>query len=234
MSGFVLNKATKVAEGVDERYQHHFGGRNGLKGSVPPGCSLPLHLLYTFDTLDPAFPLRVEGVRLLPLCFSFTYNGGACGYRVRSDNEIQVLYMETREIEREFPFNNYPSEFPLRKVRLEPLTYEQHKTLVFSIEAGKEALSAADRKLIFDDLKYPFTQLGGVQFMWQGIPQVHCPNPECEYSRYSCFMEVFAVVWDTPVDGVSLWSDNEYKSDVQVIFQICPKCRSIHVCNRCD
>lgn len=230
-----MTRVAQVREGVDSRFKHFFGGPHRHKGTTPKGCKAPLHLLYTFDSRDPSLPVRIPGVRYLPLYYSFVYNGGACGYRVKSDTEIEALYMQTRKVEPGFPFEKYPPEFPERRVRLRPISYEEHKTLVFSIEAGQEALSKSDCRLIVDDLHYPFTQLGGIHFMWQGVPSVPCPNPKCEYSKYTCFMDVFAVVWNEPHHGVFLWDTSDSMNDsIQIIFLICRKCFSIHACNRCD
>ncbi|GDY21705.1 hypothetical protein LBMAG56_30520 [Verrucomicrobiota bacterium] len=234
MSRFILNKIARVVEGADQRFRHVFGGPAKHKGVTPKGCKQPLHHLYTFDTADPAFPVQIPGIRFLPLYYSFPYNAGACGYRIKTETEIEVLYMETKKVERDFPYPDYPSQFPKLRVHLAPISYEQHKSLVFYLEAGIEALSDADRKFIAKDCRYPFTQLGGIHRMWQDIPEVACPNPLCEYSKYECFMDVFAVVWNEPHPGIFLW-DRETAAgcDVQVIFQICPKCYSIHACNRC-
>ena len=72
--------------------------------------------------------------------------------------------------------------------------------------------------------------------MWQGVPDVPCPNTKCKYHKFNCFMDVFAVVWNRPVPNVYLWDDDPDTRDdleVQVIYQICPECQSIYVCNRC-
>jgi len=234
MSSFILNKVARVVEGADKRFRHVFGGTAKHKGVTPKGCKLPLHLVYTFDTADPAFPLQIPGIRFLPLYYPFPYDAGACGYRVKSEIEIEVFYMETKKVERDFPFADYPLQFPERSVRLASISYEQHKSLVFYLEAGVAALSGADREMIAKDYQYPFTQLGGIHRMWQGIPTVACPNPSCEYSKYECLMDVFAVVWNEPHPGVFLWDrETADNCDVQIIFQICPKCQSIHACNRC-
>ena len=234
MARFILTKVARVVEGTDLKFRHVFGGHGKHRGTTPKGCKQPLHLVYTFDTSDPAFPLRIAGVRYLPLYYSFPYNAGACGYRVKSETEIEVFYMETKKVERNFPYADYPSEFPEHPARLSPITYEQHKALTYYLEAGKEALDDSDRRLILEDFRYPFTQLGGIHRMWQGIPTVPCPNPSCDYSKYDCFMDVLAVVWNQPHPGIFLWdNDDSDGCDLQVIFQICPKCHAIHACNRC-
>jgi hypothetical protein len=246
MNHFILNKVARVIEGTDEPFRHVFGGRGRHNGTTPQDCKTPLHLLYTFDTSDPAFPLQIPGIRHLPLYYSFPYNAGACGYRVKSETEIEVIYMETKEIEPDFPYENYPSEFPERNVRLAPISYEEHKSLIFYLQTDdKEILSDADRNLIFGEFDYPFTQVGGIHRMWQDVPDVQCPNKSCENSRFRNCLKVFAVVWNRPHEGVFLWEkpskarykwdkDNDgHNDDIQVVFQFCPKCFSIHACNRC-
>jgi hypothetical protein len=227
-----MTRVARVVEGRDKQFQHLFGGRIPYSGITPTGCKLPLHLLYRFDTDDPAFPLKIPGVRFLPLFFPFQYDGGACGYRVKSDTEIEILYLQNKRIVKDFPYEDYPSEFDERHVRLEPITYEQHKVIAFLLEGGEKALSKKDHKLLFTDLRYPFSQLGGIHELKQGFPDVACPEPTCENSRCSDFMEVFAVVWHEPHPGVFLWDSSA--DDVQLIFLICPTCHALHACNRCS
>jgi hypothetical protein len=229
-----LVKVGRVVDGRDKSFHHVFGGPGKHLGVTPQGCTQPLHLVYTFDTTDPAFPFQIPGIRYLPLYYSFPYNAGACGYQVKSETQIEVLYMETKVVAPKFPYDNYPSEFPKRDVRILQLSYEQYKTLVYFLEADDAPLSEEDHKLIEDDFHYPFTQLGGVHRMWQGIPDVPCPNKSCVNSRTDNEMEVFAVVWNEPHKGVFLWEkDDNGGCDIQTIFQVCPKCYSIHACNRC-
>ena len=154
---------------------------------------------------------------------------------MKSEAQVEVLYMETTKIEPNFPYKDYPSEFTKKDVRILPVSYEQHKTLVYYLEAGDEALNDEDRKLVLKEFHYPFTQLGGIHRMWQGKPHAPCPNKSCMNSRFSCFMEVFAVVWNEPHKGVFLWDDEDENQgcDTQLIFQVCPKCFAIHACNRC-
>src|SRR5688572_18448505 len=99
MSKFILNKVARVVDGKDKKFRHVFGGPGRRKGITPKGCKLPLHLVYTFDTADPAFPVQISGIRSLPLYYPFRYDGGACGYRVKSEEEIEVFYMETKKVE---------------------------------------------------------------------------------------------------------------------------------------
>lgn len=238
MSGFVMKSIARVVPNVPGPFHHRFGGTPVHRGIKPRGNSQPLHLLYTFDTKDRLVPVRVRGARYLPLYYCFPYNGGAVGYRVISDEEIKILYLQTKHVEPDFPYENYPNEFPETPVSLTPISYEEHKTLVYYLTCEdynlrKKYLSKQDSTFLKQS-GYPFTQLGGIQRMWQDVPDVACPNRKCEYHKFNCFMQVFAVVWNQPVPNVSLWdNDPDSHLEVQIIFQICPLCDSIYVCNRC-
>jgi len=232
MSNFDLSLVARAVLGSDDKYRHSFGGPHQHRGTTPKGCAQPLHLLFTFDTTDPKFAVRIPGIRYIPLYYSFPYNAGACGYRILNDEQIEVLYMEIETTEPNFPYENYPAEFPLLPIQLTAVSYEAHKSIVFAIHVGKESLSVDDRQIVCDELGYPFTQIGGYHDLCQGVPEVPCPNVACEYHEYSCFMQVFAVIWNNPLKDISLWSKDSW-DDIQTIFQICPKCQSIHACNRC-
>ena len=237
MSGFVMNSIARVVPNVAGSFHHRFGGTPVHRGIKPRGNSQPLHLLYTFDTRDPLVPVRVPRVRYLPLYYCFPYNAGAVGYQVVSDEEIKILYMETKDVQPDFPYENYPDEFSETPVSLIPISYEEHKTLVYYLTCEdynlNKYVSKEDRAFL-KQTGYPFTQLGGIQRMWQDIPEVPCPNKQCEYHKNNYSMEVFAVVWNHPVPRVFLWDDDpKSRWEVQTIFQICPLCNSIYACNRC-
>ncbi len=239
MSGFVMKSMARVVPNVAGSFQHRFGGTPAHHGIKPGGNNQPLHLLYTFDTRDALVPVRVPGARYLPLYYCFPYNAGAVGYRVVSDEEIEILYMETKHVQPDFPYANYPNEFPETPVSLIPISYEEHKTLVYYLTCEdynlqKKYLSNEDR-VFLKQSGYPFTQLGGIQRMWQDIPEVPCPNSKCKYHKFECFMQVFAVIWNQPVPKVYLWDDDpKSRWEIQTIFQICPLCNSIYACNRCS
>jgi len=240
MGGFIMNSIARVVPYAGDSFTHRFGGPPVHRGVKPHRNGAPLHLLYNFDCEDPLVPIRMTGARYLPLYYSFPYNAGAVGYRVVSDTEIEILYMETKEVMANFPYDNYPQEFPEMRVSLMPISYEEHKTLVYYLTCEdynltKEHVSKDDRAFLKQS-GYPFTQLGGIQRMWQDVPEAPCPNKKCEYHEFDCLMKVFAVVWNQPVPNVYLWDDDPDSRDdveVQTIFQVCPLCHSIYACNRC-
>jgi hypothetical protein len=229
MNHFIENPVSRALEGACGRFRHTFGGE--LEHPVfPPGGKAPCHLLYTIDTDDPLFPVKIDGVRMLPLIYCQQYNAAAMGYRV-TGNGIEIDYIESLEWMDDFPYDHYPSSFPRRDIRLEKIEDEGARLLNRYIDAYArdwDTTEACEKDL--KSLGYPFTQFGGRHMMWQDIPDVVCPA--CNGSS----MGVFGVVWNVPVKGVYLWDDDpEYRedNDVQIIYQICSDCSAIHVCNRC-
>lgn len=258
-----MNSIARAVPDAAGSFQHSFGGSLTYRGIVPRGNSQPLHLLYTFDTTDPLFPVQLSSARFLPLFYSFAYHADGVGYRVLSDNEIEILNLKNRPDEDDFPYENYPDAFPETAVSLVPISYEEHKTLVYYLacqdydsegelkiynsyggRAGEECenydledeyLSSTDQEFLKRS-RYPFTQLGGIHRMWQGIPDVSCPNAKCKNHKSLDSMDVLAVVWNEPVPGVYIWNnDPEFRdnTEVQIIFQICSQCQSIYACSRC-
>ncbi len=230
-----MNGMARVVVGESSNFRHRFGGMPTYNGIVPPRNSQPLHLLYTFDTNDPLFPVSIPGIRYLPLFYCFPYNAGDLGYRMISEDQIEILHLTPKRTEPNFPYPNYPDHFSETSVKLVPITYEEHKTLVHYLTYEqhflKSFLSETDRNFIKENA-YPFTQLGGIQRMWQGIPEINCPNKRCENHKLGVSQEVFAVVWNQPVPDVFLWSEDS-DDEIQIIFQICTNCQAISVCNRC-
>lgn len=245
MGGFIEKSAACVVPGKAGVYGHRFGGPAFHDGAIPKGQAKPLELLYVFDCNDPLVPVGVPGVRHLPLYYGFHYDAAGLGYRVVSDQRIEILYQERDVYCADFPFDNFVAEFPQVPVSLEAIDSQDYRLLQRYIEIESQEygvrtdrLSAQD-ELRMKELGHPFTQLGGRQLMMQGIPEVKCPDDSCPNHKVEDALEVFAVVWDQPVRGVYLWDDEtdpEKRGDEwsQLIFQICPRCRAIHVCNRCD
>ena len=146
--------------------------------------------------------------------------------------------METREVQPDFPYENYPNQFPETPVALTPISYEEHKTLVYYLTCEDynlhKYLSQEDRAFL-KQTGYPFTQLGGIQRMWQDIPEVPCPNRKCKYHKFECSWQVFAVVWNQPVPGkVYLWDDDPNPAGKsRPSSKFVRYDHSIYACNRC-
>jgi hypothetical protein len=233
MARYLTGKPVKIEDGACE-YVHRFGGNVLHEISGKDSKNLKIHCLYMLDCSDPDLPIKLKGRRLLPLYYPMFNNACDFSYEVISDKKIKV-HLVSDSFETDFPYEGYPIVLPERKVRLRSLSYEQEKTLVYYYTAENrdavDALSVQDKGMIAN-LGYPFTQIGGIQKMTQGTPETKCTNSKCKCFDSPIGMVVFAVVWNTPIPDFSIWGEvGEYS---QIIFQICNKCQTIHVCNRSD
>jgi len=152
-----------------------------------------------------------------------------------TESGVTVDYIEYLDWDEDFPYDNYPTSFPEVDVRLEPVREEHYKYIKqYAYEQERyprdyNVIDQCEKALL--PLGYPFTQFGGHHVMWQSIPEVTCQNPTCGSDK----MDVFGVIWNTPVKGVHLWDEDPVvpDDDVQIIFQYCARCSSIYVSNRC-
>lgn len=233
MGYFTTGKVVRVTAGTS-KYHHRFGGRPLHRVVGRSKHRFTLHCLYLLNTDDPSLPRVLPKGRWLPLYYPLFNNACEFAYEVLDDDRIAIHRISDR-VQKDFPYKGYPEELPARPVRLKPLSYEEQKTLVYAFTArdclNEDAISSADRKLL-NRCGYPFTQVGGIQQMTQGVPEQRCPNPRCEYASYSNMHKLFAVVWNKPIPSFLIWG--EYGDCSQIVFQVCPKCSTIHVCNRCD
>jgi hypothetical protein len=233
MGYFITEKAARVVPGRS-KYRHRFGGHPMHRVVGRPEQRFTLHCLYLLNTDDPGLPRVLQQRQWLPLYYPLFNNGCDFAYEVVGDEEIVVHRVSDRG-QKDFPYPGFPKQVPERSVRVAPLSYDEQKTLVFAFTAqdqlNQEAISRSDQAFLKRH-GYPFTQVGGIQFMMQGVPRNECPNPGCKYADCSNMHEVFAVVWNRPVPDFMLWG--ELGDFVQIIYQVCPCCSTIYTRNRCD
>jgi hypothetical protein len=211
VNDFIRTPACLPVEGAGGSYAHWFGGELETP-VIPPGGNAPCHLLYTIDTEDPLFPIRIPGTRFLPLIYCQQYNAAAMSYRVEN-GKIAVDWIESSEWDPDFPYDSYPRAFARRQINLMP--------------ADPEALRLLE--LADEDNGTNESRFGGWHRLCQGSPSVECESPRCGGGS----MNVFGVIYQSPVKGVRLWDPDSDSSDVEIIYQICSSCSSIQACNRC-
>jgi hypothetical protein len=67
------------------------------------------------------------------------------------------------------------------------------------------------------------------QGLWQGAWKSRCINPECESQRKN----ILAVIDHDDVDGVHFWDKWGEGEQVQIVYEICPRCSTILATNQC-
>jgi len=217
VNDFIREPACFPVEGSDGPYTHWFGGELETP-VIPPGGDAPCHLLYTIDTEDPLFPIRIEGTRFLPLIYCQQYNAAAMSYRVENGH-ITVDWIESLKWYPNFPYDAYPRAFPRRQVTLQPADQQALHLLELAV----------DNNLIAEPPSADQSRFGGWHYLCQGVPAIKCRNPHCRGGS----LDVFGVIYQSPVKGVRIWDPDSDWSDVEIIYQICSACSSIQVCNRC-
>lgn len=173
---FHTKRIAKLRTGRPGKYQHFFGGPPRHRGATPKGRRHPVHLIYDLDLNDPKLGLQFPGITRLPLYNAIQYNCCEMIYRVADDETIEILSLSNRKWLPDHPYKDYPPEFPQAPVVAEQISYDDYKTLVFGFSTSNHPfvnmwsdLSDQDRQRA-RELQYPFTQVGGTQFMWQGVP----------------------------------------------------------------
>jgi hypothetical protein len=233
-----MRSVLRLIPGETSAYGHSFGGPAMHKGAHFGDAQRPLQLLYCLNLSDPALDINRpdEDVDVLPLYYGFQFDGCRFGYLTTSNDSIRV-FSDKQAFIRDFPYPEYPAVFPKTPVRIEPLAYDDIKTLIMAHVLYQEGdwsftrMSDADRNLLMG-WGYPFTQVGDFHRLTQGSPDSPCPNPSCNsYGRRGA-MKVFATVWNRPIPGLSLWGDEG--DFVELVYEQCHDCGAIGVSNQCD
>lgn len=241
----------KAVSGRSE-YAHTFGGPLQQKGTSREECQdLAIHLLHRLDLTDPAIPTRIPGVRWLPLYYCFDFRVDEIGYRLISDDKLEMFFPRDDpnvSEKEEWPDDDYPPRFRKRPVKVSPRDYDPlniedaffwagifgiEKLKAHHREATKDRIIELLERLDFETpesdeeleemLEFPFMQ---------GIPNDPCLNPGCANHHTKGQLQVIALVPAEPVSGVHLFG--EWGDGVRLIFQMCPKCYTIRVKNECD
>jgi hypothetical protein len=225
----------RVVLDEESPYGHFFGGPPIHEGARFEGAPIALHLLHCFNLNDPLLPIEPSiHNEWLPLYYGVPFDGCEFGYHIGSEGQLRIFSGEqvlTDDGAEEPEFADYPLEYPKVPFRLEPLTYEQERAIIYRdawLPRGGR-LSHDDRELA--EALYPYTQIGGILPFLQGPPRRMCPNPACPCHHYG-FMSPLTVVLNEPIPGLFLWG--EYGDWTQIIFVRCDECGSIYTYNECD
>jgi hypothetical protein len=222
------------------RGRHRFGGPPLHKGVIPKGTDVPLQLVLSLDLTDPSCPITNKfGIKTLPLYYPFKYGigGSEIQYAVRSDSEIEVLYLSPSEPDSTDRQYLQVDHLPESSFELVPLAYEEARILAFlESEAffphrlrirGHYEPSRADRKAI---KKLDLEHLIRIGNQCSGIPNAPdpiCRNPECERHESLAYFQAIATVPPIPVNGEDDFWYQFRGGDVRFSFGLCYFCGTI-------
>lgn len=204
------------------QFGHTFGGRPADFDLTFSGIESPPHLLYRLNLEDPAFDVVLSGVRHLPLLYGFSYahQDGVFSYQVHSDSEIEVISEADWPPDPDFPYKNYPIEFPHQSIAFERRPYDPSVAEdalrlagVFRLEhlseaELKRAIQTADDQGFFEGSGFPDWTLEeklcityDAPFM-QGRPSRTCDNENC-IAKVTGYIEPSKITFppETPLIG---------------------------------
>lgn len=249
---FLFGTSTIAAAiGGQGEYAHTFGGPPDREGASPADCGgILIHLLHRLDLTDPAVPVRVPGVRWLPLYYCFDFRVNDLGYRLVSDDRL-VTYFPANECNvsdhESWPADDYPAAFPASPITVAAHPYDptdREDAYAWAGVFGIDRLSKRDRAVLkrraakeadlfgypppeTDDELQPFLTLPFLQ----GRPTDACLNPDCPNHTAPGRLRTFALMPAEPVPGVQTFGP--LGSEVRLIFQICDRCSTIRASNEC-
>ncbi|MFO1054681.1 MAG: hypothetical protein U1F36_20860 [Planctomycetota bacterium] len=202
----------------DEDFQHIFCGTNDTAGAECPNCRRPMLRQLLLDGRDRRLQLDRIGVERLPLLFCWTCPLSlGTAYRVEPDGSVELLRFSRGEPAADFPYSEYPTQFPKAFARLDPVPHQIGER-VAAMNAGIESIDDPD-----DSTMIPRHQLGGEPYFVQGRPFVRCSV--CKRPA-----AILASIGDMTVDGRG-FTGNAF---VQTWFALCGPCRVVRSGQMCD
>ena len=197
---------------------HAFGGspKFNYSGIHPP---VPIHHFLTIDTFDKYSPLRIVGLRYIPLVYPLAYaqGGGEVVYRVGPNASIHLLHLS--EYSPDGPKYFELDELPSRFAGLKPLSYAERRISGSDVRP----LSLLDRMRMKRLWNNDCFRLGGSMEMNSRLKHGEC-TPVCSGKRFAYFPA-------TQIPFGDIW--HEFSSDVRFCFAMCIFCGTIHGYNEC-
>ena len=208
-------------------FRHRVGGPSSVSGTIPSQGPAPIHHVMTLDLADSRVPFAQPGLRELPLFHPFQYDGSNLSYRVLNDTSIEIVKQPARGFSESFPYESYPSVFPLFSIALsDRIEISKYFLDPFLKKQGKSELKQAKSEgRILEDID----RIALIEGLMQGPPNTNCTNPACDKEP----MKLITVLHGDLIPGVHFWSNDEYGPEVDVTFEYCPKCFTIHTQNQC-
>lgn len=238
----------RARRGKQSPFNHSFGGAVDYSGLACFPPEPPVHLLFRLNTDDAAVGVQLSQSKWLPLLCAIRYGACDLGYRVISDQEVEILHQKESRAWPEFPYEGYPEKLPPQPVLLEEIPYDPgspRDALVYAGIFGYDALTSNQRARLalfvveegiydpeVDNEETPeaFLEANTWPFV-QGLPEEDCPNRSCKLHGRPGSLRILAIFQEEEKEVRKLWGPN--CGSLQIIYQICPVCGALRTTNQC-
>ena len=221
--------------------QHYVGGSIDLHGAECPNCRKPLMLYLSLDSADQRLGLQDIGVDVLRLftCLrcELTWHGFA--YTILDETAIElVAYHVGCTTWHDWYEDVSVDVFPRRPVALVPIPervqelYDRLNDGDTLTEAEELEIAQATNSFAEEEVGgYPIVdvinQVGGRAFLPQRLDEPFCVCCAKQgHERQTLFV---ASLTNDPKDGLKIAHDG-----TQLVFYLCPVCRTVHFVQSCD
>ena len=212
------------------QFGHYFCGAHAIAGADCPNCQKPLLRFLTLETSDKRVGLSHLGERQIHCLFCWTCNIAheSFYYKHNSDASVSLLEYGEGGVETDFPYDDYPIAFPGASVNLIEISEDAQKAMK-SVNVGRLKISSWRDK--HPDLFGCRHQVGGQPFLIQRNPDyeigrdIRCP--ECKNR-----MPFLAAIANDCLDERGF--AGEEGAGVQVLFNLCRACLTLHAFQQCD
>lgn len=229
-------------------FAHSFGGGADYSGLTAAKASVPVHVLFRINTDDPLVPVSLgRRTNWLPLLCAIRYGACAIGYKVVSNDKVAILRQSDTQPWDGFPYADYPETLPRENVRIGDNVYDASKPKDALFYGGifgfdhltEEQMRKIERLVVSKQVYDPeFDQETPGQFIrescWpyvQGAPEEDCPNPNCKNHGQTSSLRTVAIFHESAKRIQKLWGP--HCGNLQIIYQICSRCKAIQVTNQC-
>jgi hypothetical protein len=242
-------RVVRAERGKKSAFGHLFGGAADYSGLVANKRQPAVHLLFRLNTDDPLVGVDLGAVRWLPLLCAIRYGACGLGYRVTSDDEVEILHQKETKAWDDFPYDGYPQKLPARALAMKEEPYNPRRTtdaLVYAGIFGYDHLNPSqfsklarfiEKRGFWDpnDSDYEsaerYLREGNPWPFVQGPPECACPEPKCPNHGRPSSLRTFAIFEEEEQHVRKLWGPD--CGSLQIIYQVCPECSAIVTCNQC-
>jgi hypothetical protein len=220
--GYFLSPAVE-GSGL-KRASHVFCGEHSIVGAWCPNCSKPLIRVMSLDAGDDRLLLDLGAIKTVPLlyCWTCELSYDTFYYRIVATDHIEIVSARTGPELPDFPYVDYPRSFEAVSVWLTQVSHED-QVVLRALNRGLVDQTAVYK--LRRELAEPCHQIGGEPLLLQG-PDDYAP--QCPICRE--VMPHFAAFGNANVSPLGF---AEF-ANIQMLFNLCRKCRIVAAINRTD